>query len=371
LRAVEGRAPAGGPSSAFGHGERSPAHTLARAAQSGKHGKFIGPSGGGLVMSEREHQQERSATANLIPESVVRRIADDRRAETELAVLTDRLNDVPERRRDPGAKVNAYIDALVKRRSELLKREPPVQAVSDIRARPIESLVASLGTFFTPWITANLPYFSEGIDETPGVAGTSGSIATSGLFPGGLGFGGTPQDSGAVQPNTEKWWIHNWTCSYVFPPAPFSGWLFYRFTTDTSCLIYNAPAQSGLVNAFVTIGKTPDVLAGSPFDPGAEATVGWPFWVTLPQSTVRFFDQVPTPVWGSMQVQTGKTAAIGFIYGVIAGIASGYVQMPWGSMGTRLTLPPGASYDGEVFDKIEYRFEPDWWVKAVTQRLNA
>jgi len=322
-------------------------------------------------MTEHERQPERSAPANLITESVVRRVVDERRVETELALLTDRLNDVPELRRDPGAKVNDYIDGLVKRRAELLQRRPRATAASDLRARPVESLVATLGHFFTPWVTANLPYFSEGIDETPGVAGTSGSIASSGLFPGGVGFGGDPQDSGNVQPSTEKWWIHNWTCSYVFPPAPFSGWLYYRFTTDTSCAIYNAPAQSGLVNAFVTIGKTSDVLAASPFDPGAEETVGWPFWVTLPQTTLRFFDQVPTPVSGSIQVQAGKTAAIGFIYGVIAGIANGYVQFSWGSMGTRLTLPPGTTYDGEVFDKIEYRFEPDWWVNVVSQRLQA
>lgn len=322
-------------------------------------------------MTEHGQRPERPVPANLIAESVVRRVASDRQIETELALLTDRLNGVPELRRDPGAKVNKYIDGLVKRRAELLARGPSASAVSDLRARPGESLAANLGHYFTPWITANLPYFSEGIDETPGAAGTSGSIGSSGLFPGGIGFGGNPQDSGNVQPNNEKWWIHNWTCSYVFPPAPFTGWLYYRFTADTSCLIYNAPAQSGLVNAFVTIGRTPDVLAGSPFESGAEETAGWPFWVTLPQTTPRFFDQVPTPVSGSIQVQAGKTAAIGLIYGVIAGIASGYVQMPWGSMGTRLTLPPGTTYDGEVFDRIEYRFEPDWWVKMVSQRLDA
>lgn len=321
-------------------------------------------------MTDKGRQPERPAPADLIQESVVRRVAGDRQIETELALLTDRLNDVPELKRDPGAKVNNYIDGLVKRRAELLTRRPQASPASDLRARPVESLVTTLGPFFAPWITANLPYFSEGIDETPGAAGTSGGIGTSGLFPGGVGFAGNLQDSGNAQPNTEKWWIHNWTCSYVFPPAPFSGWLYYRFTTDTSCLIYNAPAQSGLVNAFVTIGKTSDVLAGSPFDPGAEETVGWPFWVALPQTTLRFFDQVPTLVSGSIQVQAGKSAAIGFIYGVIAGIASGYVQMSWGSMGTRLTLPPGTPYDGEVFDKIEYRFEPDWWVNVVAQRLD-
>ncbi len=167
------------------------------------------------------------------------------------------------------------------------------------------------------------------------------------------------------------WWIHNWTCSYVFPPAPFPGRLYYCFTVDTSCLVYHAPAQSGLVDAFVTIGTTSNVLAGSPFDTGAWKTVGWPVWVNLPQTMPRFFDQVPTRVSGSIEVQAGRNAAIGFIYGVIAGIASGYAQIAWGGMGTRLTLPPGTTYDGELFDKIEYRFEPAWWIKVVSDRLDA
>ena len=217
---------------------------------------------------------------------------------------------------------------------------------------------------------ANLPYFSEGIDQLPD-AGTSGSIVTAGLYPGGLGFGGNPEDPCSGSPGPEKWWVHHWTCSYVFPRAPYSGWLYYRFTTETSCVIYNAPDQSGLVNAFVTIGTTPDVLASGPFGPGASGgTSSFPFWITLPQTTLQFVDGATTPVLGYIPVEAGKTAAIGFIYGVIAGIACGYVQFSWGSFGTRLTLPPGTPYDGEVFDKIEYRFEPDWWVNGISERAN-
>ncbi len=127
------------------------------------------------------------------------------------------------------------------------------------------------------------------------------------------------------------WWIHNWTCSYVFPPAPFPGRLYYRFTVDTSCLVYHAPAQSGLVDAFVTIGTTSNVLAGSPFDTGAWKTVGWPVWVNLPQTMPRFCD--PDPVSGSIEVQAGRNAAIGFIYGVIAGIATGTPRSPGAAWG--------------------------------------
>jgi hypothetical protein len=220
-------------------------------------------------------------------------------------------------------------------------------------------------------VAVNLPYFAEGIDQRPDTAGTSGSFGTTALVPGGVEFEGTPQDAGTVDPSVPKWWVHNWTGSYVFPPAPFDGWLNYRFTTETSFAIFDAPVRLGQVTIFVTVGTTSDVQLHSPFDPGHLATVGWPVLVTLPQSAPMLsFEQLPTPVAGSIQVQAGKVAAIAFVYGIVAGIASGRVVGIAGSMGTRLTLPPG-EVGPTTFDTIEYRFEPDWWVRAVGDRLAA
>lgn len=150
---------------------------------------------------------------------------------------------------------------------------------------------------------------------------------------------------------------------YALPPTPFTGFLFYRFTTETCCLIDNSPARSGLLTSFVTIGTSPDVNA--PLDPAAFQMVGWPFWVTLPQAPFTDFERVPTPVNAVIKVQAGKTAAIAFIYGVIAGIDTGYANISFGAMETRLSLPPD---NGWPYGKIEYRFEPDWWATAVAQR---
>jgi hypothetical protein len=52
-------------------------------------------------MANRERQSERHANADLIPESAVGRVAAERLIETELALVTDRLAQVPELRRDP------------------------------------------------------------------------------------------------------------------------------------------------------------------------------------------------------------------------------------------------------------------------------
>lgn len=144
--------------------------------------------------------------------------------------------------------------------------------------------------------------------------------------------------------------------------------LYYRFTTDTDFNGF-ASAQAGLFTAFVTIGATADVQAGGPFDPGALEAAGWPFQITLPQENIGItVYRVHTPVAGSMQVKAGRTAAIGFIYGVIAGIASGFLaSVDGGGMGTWTTGPDAV----QQLDKLEYRFEPDWWVRAVGQRLDA
>src|SRR6202042_1255538 len=123
-------------------------------------------------------------------------------------------------------------------------------------------------------------------------------------------------DTGSVQPTAEKWWVHTWACSYVFPAAPVTGRLYYRFTTEASIDIFTGPALSGLVTSFISIGLTSDVQQGSPFD--AMESGGFPFWIPppLPGPPVSIY-HAPTDLSGSIAVQQGANAAIGFFYGVI------------------------------------------------------
>jgi hypothetical protein len=208
----------------------------------------------------------------------------------------------------------------------------------------------------------------EGIDDVPGVAGTSGGIGTAGLYAGGLGYGGNPEDDGTSQPFTEKWWIHNWYNSVVFPAAPYGGRLYYRFTVDSECHIYRAPVYSGSVREFVTVGWSSDIASDPLADWTTWQTVGWPVDETLPSDNLNLGGSVP--VVGSIPVETGNSAALGFIYGTIVSVASGFVQFLWGNFGTRLTLPATASVDYRDYDKIEYRFEPAWWLKAIDERFD-
>lgn len=75
-----------------------------------------------------------------------------------------------------------------------------------------------------------------------------------------------------------------------------------------------------------------------------------------------------TPVSGSIQVQAGQTPAIGFIYGISAGLACGNLLTQNASLETQLSS--GTTYQGNPAGLIEYRYEPGWWVAAVGQRQN-
>jgi hypothetical protein len=315
------------------------------------------------------HERDsRVSAADLIPESAARRIAEERRAESELVMVTNLLNEVPELRRDPGAKVSDYIDGLVKRRAELLGQVGSA-VPARIRAQPADSLAARLGEFFTPWVAVNLRHFAEAVHQIPGESGTSGDIYTDGLLPGGVSFDTDPlRDAGTVAPNSPKWWVHAWSCSYVFPSRPVDSWLFYRFTTVTSfdLTIGDAlPNTGSVVSGYATVGTTSDVNAAGPFD--APPQSAFTFWVPLPlpQSDLVDINNQPTNFTGSIEVQAGKNAAIGLIYGVAVGVASGFASSG-GDMRTCLTSPPGTQYPPN--DMIEYRFEPSWWVQAVNQR---
>jgi hypothetical protein len=318
-------------------------------------------------LSEHKNDSGRTVSADLISESVARRVSEDRRAEAELALVTKLLNEVPELKLDPSAKVSDYIDGLVRRRAELLKRDRPALTTRTRQPQLTEPLVVRLGPFFSPWTVAYLPLFTEGVDDRPGVAGTSGYYLTDCLLPGGVEFEGQVTDLGTVQPDTEKWWNRNWVGSYTFPQATQDVWLYYRFTTQTVLDLVPPYARAAAIIAYTNVSTIPDVGSGSLFGPGSALTVDWPIFLTLPGSFPD--DQtVLSPLSGSIEVLAGQTPAIGFIYGITTGLASGSIPTFGSSLMTQLTVGP--NYLFNPYGQIEYRYEPDWWVAAVGQRQN-
>lgn len=298
-----------------------------------------------------------------VSEDILRRVTDACRAEAELGVLATRLRNAP-----PGGSQDSGAGAA-ERRKELLRIIERNFVPADAATRHRDELVVSIGGQLYPWQVLYLPFMYEGINETPGIAGTSGEIASAGLYAGGLGFGCLCEDDGTTDPHTEKFWIHNWYNSVVLPPAPAAGRMYYRFTVDSDLEYFTAPVYSGSLSLFVTIGWSANVAE----DPGLSnwttwQTVGWPINELLPTDNPSYGGSVS--VLGSIPVDEGNSAAVGFIYGAIVSAASGLVHMI-GDFGTRLTYPPGGEVNYLAYDKMEYRFEPTWWIEAIDNRVSA
>ena len=309
--------------------------------------------------------QSHARPAELLEDGLLRRLAAATLVDAQLSDVIARLDDSPEYRSHAGDEASEYLADLLSRRAGLLRAERLHPVVdSDVAERPLSDAVAAIANLFGFWKPLYLSYMSEGINDTPGVSGTHGSVVTSGLFAGGCAYGGEVTDDGTVEPNTDKWWTHNWQNTAVFPPAPFSGRLHYRFVVESESHVYRDPCRIGSLREFVTIGTTANAAIESP---GNWATVGWPVDVTLPYPGQLSFG-ASVPVSGSIAVAEGNQAALGFVYGTIVSVASGYVQFLWGNFGTRRVVSAGGTVGPSDFDQIEYRFEPIWWIEAVNRR---
>ncbi len=298
--------------------------------------------------SRKKTTEPSTTSTGLITNEVAQQLSEIHLMEAEFKSLTERLNKMTAFRlqlEHSGEESKVYLQQLMERRTELLQRlrASTIRAQRPIDANPI--IVTQLTYLFPFWTVLSVPVMTEGISETPGVPGTSGEIDTEDLFQGGLAFGGMPEDDGTQNPYTEKWWIHNWDCSIVFPPAQETGTLFYRFSVSNETHIYLDPVYSGSVRAFVTVGTTNDV--SQPIQNWN--TVGWPVDVTLPSSTLNFYNDVP--ITGEIAVAQGQVPAVGLIFGVIVSVASGYVQFLWGNFGTHLTLPAGQTLGPMIMGK--------------------
>jgi hypothetical protein len=272
-----------------------------------------------------------------------------------------------------GKKGDAGVAKMTARRNALtlkLRRELSGSAFHNsfkpTRGHDINTLMIlnHLSELFGWCSTIQVPVMAEGINETPGTPGTRNEIVTAGVFAGGLGFSGTPEDDGTQDPNSEKWWIHNWNSTIVFPAAFSDGAISYNFAVDNDTIIYTAPANSGSVRVFVTAGTTSDVN-----QPIANwGTVGWPTDVALPKGFLTAGGSVP--VSGTIQVKKGQKAALGLIFGVIVSVASGYCMfLPTSNIAVRLVPTQGQGIGPTLFGKIEYCFHPDWWTIALRQRM--
>jgi len=320
-------------------------------------------------MSDHESDSRQAVRTALIPESAVRRISEDQRARAELALVTSQLNDVPELKRDPTAKVSDYVGGLVRRRDELLNRDKPEPTTWARRSRQIDPAVTGSGPLPPEWIAVSLARFTQGADYPPPSSLVYGDIYTDSLLRGGVDFHAFLGESGPLPHGTALWWDSSWTGSYVFPPPSEDSWLFYRFAIQVIDLDFVGSSRAGALLLYTNVSTISDVSAGSLFAPGATLAVNWPLWVILNNSYRYGPRSTTTPMSGSIQVQAGQSPAIGFIYGCTAGVSDGELWF-FGPTGLLTCLSPDTTYPGNPAGLIEYHYEPDWWIRAVARRQN-
>ncbi len=303
------------------------------------------------------------AASLVIADDRVQRIAESNLVATQIGHLTRRLHETPDFKRDPTGDGNQLVRDLVEQRVQLLQGEGALPSADrDGSALQREALLLDHSDLVsTPWAVLNLGYAADATYDAPGIPGTSGTILSS-VHPGGVGASFELRDIGSANQLSEKWWVRTWTCSAVFPDAPFSGRVNYRFQVDTQGQIYYAPVHSGLFKEFVSAGRASDTYYDDLDD---WWTVATPISLSLPYSGDMYepyFIGSKSEVSGSIEVEQGKNAGLGLIFGLIIAFADGGTG---GYSGMRTEVQGQPSMDGE----IEYRYIPDWWIKVIDERL--
>jgi hypothetical protein len=293
--------------------------------------------------------------------------------EAELAALTERLREpstLSQQLTLSGQDPAAYWQQSMKRRTELVRTLGAMRGAAEEQSfsRAIltrQSLVQDVLDLLVPWQKLPVPFMTEGVEQEPGVPGTSGGIGTAALDVGIAAYAGTMEDDGTQNPLDPKFWIHTWRCIIPFLPAPALGWFSYRCGVSALATMYQDSMLSGSLTEFVTVGTTKDTL--QPITNWN--TVGWPVNATLPSNTLEFGGDVP--ITGSLLLGQGERAALGVIVGVVASVASGYIQFLSGSLNIHLVLPPGDPGKPTDYGLIEYRFVPRPVFEAVESIVSA
>lgn len=307
---------------------------------------------------------------NLVTEELSRRVNSFALMSAELNLITERMNGLRSGQRAPlGETPEAYAQRLAERRIKLTRKLQKERA-SPSRGTQVDvnilKILNKFGKLFGSCSQIMVPVMAEGINDTPGIPGTSGEIETVpfSLWHGQVDFAGQPYDSGQQNPDTEKFWGHGWNWEVVFPPAPSDGIVSFNFVVDSGIHIIQAPAHLGYVGTPMSMLTTSDV--GS--QPLSNWTlVGWPVNISLPQASYDFDSSLP--ISGSIAVTAGQRAAVALFCGVILALASGFCSFGVAQDSYFYTrLASGRQPWPIDYGSIEYCFNPFWWIEAVRAR---
>lgn len=301
--------------------------------------------------------------AEHLSQEILQRATRDMMTSAKIAHLTHLLKETTES--------DTSVRQLLDYREALMKEVTldGLRTLSDPSIIQLNRIVLDIADLLSPWSKLKICILEEHYNEVPIGPRVSGNIETTGLSRGGVIYGTSSE--GLVNYNQSNqdpigggWWIRNWTCTTVFPAAPYLANLYYRFTVDSEANLYHQSMRSGTIFDWVTLAESND--STKPLSHYHQ--YGWGLNSALPVSGFPSL-RASQDVTGSIRVAKGKHAALGLLYGVGINVAGGRLHLAWANMGTRVTLPSSSVIKAYHYGKIEYRFEPVWLVEAVSRYL--
>ena len=309
-------------------------------------------------ISEFGLENSTSATQRTLEEIQLARFASQLRELNSTRGLVRALGEDPDQ----------YASRLVKRYRDLaLKlRTPPPQRARSLPPRLAETL-NKLGDIFNLWQSILAPNATVALVQTPNSPDAGGSIGAD-IYQGDVALGGEVFNSGTQ----EQWWINTWQYMVSFPTTP-SGLvspasLSYRFNASTALNLYRQDVVSGSVYVYATVATTNDLI-NHPVDFNNYTSSDFLINSTLPVSAVPPLISGSASISGAIPLVPGRTPAIGIIVGLIVSVADGTVQILPGEYSDISIAPPDATMASEL-GKIEYRFDPPFWVDAVAKMID-
>jgi len=197
-----------------------------------------------------------------------------------------------------------------------------------------------------------------GVSEAPG-APADGRITTVATGPGTVSIMGDLRNAS----DEEQWWVANWHSWVYFPAQPVTGTLSYRFTLRADLIGIPASAVFGSLRASLTLTTVADVTRPQPVITGSY----WPVDETLPltpEAKARLGRNLV--VTGSIAMTRDCPAALDLTFIDIISIASGEVNLSRGE--ASFAVYNGTQQSADSVGRVDYCFDPEWWLKAVSDR---
>jgi len=234
---------------------------------------------------------------------------------------------------------------------------------------PLDEVVTSISShLFADWLPANLSYMDELSTFGPGpdAAGSAvGGFQNPILRPGSATI-----RFDADCPDSEEWWLSMWGDSCVLPEAPFAGKAYFRFSTRMTSEVLNGAGERAMWGSVVQPWATSDIFADGPQSHGAPITRL--LFQQLSPVEDHQYEQASSAwrdVVGSIDLTPGSRPAVLIVIGFNIGLRNASARVRAEAQ-VRMVTGPGVPDTQYQHGRLEYMYQPDWWIKAVSDKID-